>query len=77
MDGISQDILGIPRFNLEETRSVLSLDNCLSNMEELVHSAQHVKMWFSETCMIHQSNRTDQEPRDNPNPLLGNADVSM
>lgn len=69
-----------PRFNLEETRSIVSLHGCLDNMEGLVHSAHYVKMWvevFSETCVLYQTNRTQEEPRDNPaNPLVENALVS-
>ena len=67
-----------PLFNLEETLSVVPLEVCLSDMERLVHSAQYVKMWvevFSGTCALHQTNRTQEEPRDNPSSLVGTAEV--
>ena len=63
-----------PAFNLEETRSVLSLHDCLSNMEQLVSSGEHVKMWievFSEVCVVYNSSRTMEKPRDNPSPAVG------
>lgn len=63
-----------PSFNLEETRSILPLDECLGNMQSLVTSADHVKMWievFSEKCVLHRTNRTKEKPRDNLNPLKG------
>ena len=63
-----------PAFNLEETRSVLPLKDCLDSMHQLVHSARHVKMWvevFSETCALYQSNATQMVARDNPSPVVG------
>lgn len=69
-----------PSFYLEETRSILSTDDCLTGMKELVSSADHVKMWieaFSEACILHQSNRTKEKPRDNPSRAVGLLQVSI
>ena len=51
-----------------------SLSDCLDNMDNLINSADHVKLWieiFSDMCAVIASNRTEEEPRDNPSPLVG------
>ena len=48
-------------------------------MHEMVHSAQYVKMWvevFSEVCVLFQTNRTTEMPRDNPSYFIGSVKVS-
>lgn len=70
-----------PSFYLEETRSLLPLQDCLSlsRMEHLVSSADYVKLWvevFSEACLVYTSNITKEGPRDNPNPTAGLVLVS-
>ena len=70
----------MPAFNLEETCVVSSLSDCLDNMDNLINSADHVKLWieiYSDMCTVIASNRTEEEPRDNPSPLVGLIVVNL
>ena len=57
-----------------------SLSDCLDNMDNLINSADHVKLWieiYSDMCAVIASNRTEEEPRDNPSPLVGLIMVNL
>ena len=58
-----------PEFNLEETVTTPPFDECIDNLGQLAHSAEHVKFWLelcSQSCAYHQTNRTKDEPRNRP-----------
>lgn len=85
---VSMGLLGVitevtlqcePAFNLREVRYTVPLDECLDNMDTIVHSGQHVKYWIdvhSEQCAVHVANRTSEPPRDNPNRFILNLQVN-
>ena len=53
-----------PSFKLEEITKKRSLEYCLEDLNTLLHSAEHVKLWvelYSETCDVFTYTRTDKE----------------
>ena len=70
----------VEKFNVEETRMPYPLDYCLENMDEIAKSADHVKLWVDihfRRCAVIQVNRTQEEPRDQPNLISANLEVCM
>ena len=79
---VSMGLLGVitevtfqcePTFNLEETITAPLFDECIDNLRQLAYSAEHVKIWLelcSRSCVYFRTNRTKEEPRDNPNHLV-------
>ncbi len=58
-----------PAFNLEETLEKRSLDECLEKLEQISHSAEHVKLWlevYSKSCDIYRFERTEKDVQMNP-----------
>lgn len=66
-------------FNLEETTTLVLLDQCLKTMEATARGSQHVKYWielYTNSCAVFETKRTSEKPRDNPNHVLQTAKVS-
>ena len=56
-------------FNLREIRSPKTLDYCLENLDSLVNGHTHVKFWvefYNNFCVLYQTNKTEENHRDNP-----------
>ena len=56
-------------FNLKEKRTPQTLDFCLDHLDYLVNSHQYVKFWvefYSNFCVVYETNRTDEDIGDNP-----------
>ena len=59
-------------FNLKEIRSPHTLDECLSNLDELVRGHTFVKMWvefYHNFCALYQTEITTEELTGNPGML--------
>ena len=68
-----------PKFNLEETTTIPPFDECIDNLGELAHSAEHVKFWLelcSQSCAYYQTNCPKDEPRNRPQTLLNTLKAS-
>lgn len=53
-----------PSFHLEETMKKLSMEDCLKDLGEIAHSAEHVKLWlevYSGSCDVYNFQRTEKE----------------
>ena len=61
-------------FNLREVRQPKTVEECLAEMSTTITRSQHVKYWIeyhTDTCAVHEVNRTTEEPHDNvPRALL-------
>ena len=67
-----------PAFNLHEAMEKRILDECLTNMEAIAYSAEHVKLWvevFSKSCDIYRFERTEKKGEMN-SMMLRNLKVS-
>ena len=67
-----------PAFNLQETMEKGTLDECLTTMDAVADSAEHVKLWvevFSKSCDIYRYERTEKKGQMN-SMILRNLKVS-
>lgn len=54
-------------FRLEESLERTSVERCLADLHQMVHSAEHVKLWlevYSRSCNVFRFQRTEKELRD-------------
>ncbi len=68
-----------PAFNLREILYNIPLADCLAAMTETAQRSEHVKWWVemhSGLCGTFETNRTTEQPRDNPNHLIETILVS-
>ena len=65
---------------LRETLTTHTLERCLLDLDALMRSGEHAKMWielFSEKCAVFAANRTTETAvRDNPNWTRKNIEVA-
>ena len=63
----------VDAFNLEETSVGHTLDYCLENLDNLVHSAEYVKIWaeiHSRSCYLVSQQKTMKETTYAPSCLM-------
>jgi L-gulonolactone oxidase len=68
----------VPAFNLHEVITVIPLEECLNNLNHLIHRSDHVKLWFefhTRMVQVYSTNKTTLPRRDVPSSFILNMQV--
>jgi L-gulonolactone oxidase len=70
----------VPAFNLHEVITVIPLEECLNNLNHLIHRSDHVKLWFefhTRMVQVYSTNKTTLPRRDVPSSFILNMQFTI
>ena len=70
----------VPAFNLHEVITLMPLQQCLQQLDDIVTSSDHVKLWLefhTQQVQVYRSNKTTSPRRDSPTGFIFNLKVYL